>query len=113
MNKFINSLTQSSTSIKEKRASILASSTKSAQEKIVNDLQDELNKIELEMENLTDIAPENTYDLKPGGSNFNPSNWANKLQELKVEKWQKTIEINIARETLNEWFGGEFEDLPQ
>lgn len=71
------------------------------QQNLVNNLNDKINNIDLEIENLTDIAPENTYDLRPGGKGFDPQNWVSRLQELKLNKYTTTLELET---TLNTYF---------
>ena len=104
LSKFVSSLSNNDGAIKTKRAAILASSTEAKQTALINALKDKINTIDLEIENLTDLAPDNTYSLKPGGSNYDPQAWVTKLQQLKLDRFTVSIELDIAVDTYNEWF---------
>lgn len=103
--KFSKMLTSTEAGIKTKRASILESSTLNSFTTKINGIKDEISQKELAVEQLTDIAPENTYDLKPGGKNFSPKNWVNELTDLKIELYKLNIRLEIIMEAKNEWFG--------
>jgi len=105
MNKFKELIIKSGPEIKAQRAQTLADATFRKQTALVNKLKDELAEIDLQIEQITDIAPTNTYSLKPGGKSFDPSKWVEELHRLKRERYNTEIDLSIAVETLNSWFG--------
>lgn len=109
-NKFIKTLTQSDSNIKEKRALTLGTSVKIAQETIVNNLKRELNSLNHQMDKLVDLSPDYSFSLKPGGEDFDAENWASELQRIKLEIKIKEMELETAQETLEEWFTDDIDE---
>ena len=104
MNKFAKNLTKDAKGIKEQRAKILAEDTKNEQDDLVRNLNREKRELEITLLNLTDLSPDNTYSLKPGGDKFNAKTWVKEMQDTKIAILNKTVEIKTAEETLKEWF---------
>lgn len=104
MNKFIKNLTLSDSGIKEKRARILGEQAKTAQQDLVTRLTKEKNSLDLKLDSLQDLAPDQNTSLRPGGENFNADTWVNQIQDTKIELLNKQIELKIATETFTEWF---------
>lgn len=109
MSKFVKNLVQDEVGIKQQRASILAEETKNCQEDLVRDLQREKRNLETKLLNLTDLSPDNTYSLKPGGESFSAQKWVKEMQDTKVKLMNIDIELEVAQNTLKEWFGNEQE----
>jgi hypothetical protein len=103
--KFLSSLTESSSGIKEKRASILERSTELAMNTAIQEKQQKVNDLEIKIENLTDLSPENTYSLRPGNPDFNEKEWVKELLDSKLELKIAEMELEVAMETKEEWFG--------
>lgn len=104
MSKFVNNLVKDAKGIKEQRAIILANAAKNAQEDLTRNLQRELDILKEKMLNLEDMSPDNTYSLRPGGKDFDPTRWVTEVQKTKVAILNKTIELKVANETTAEWF---------
>ena len=105
MKKFMEMLTNSSEAIKSKRGGIITTATENKQLQLINTITDEINECELQLERLTDISPENTYSLRPGGDNFDPNEWVLGVHNLKIDIYEKKITLEIAMKTYEEWFG--------
>ena len=104
MSKFVSNLVKDAKGIKEQRAKILAEDTKNEQEDLVRRLTREKRDLEVKLLNLTDLSPDNTYSLKPGGDKFDAKSWVKEMQSTKIDILNKTIELQTAEETLKEWF---------
>ncbi|MEN6292320.1 MAG: hypothetical protein ABFD07_09960 [Methanobacterium sp.] len=109
MSKFVNMLSASDSAIKETRAKQLAEDTVLEVDSFINNLKRELSKLNNKLTSLTDLAPDNTYSLRPGSKDFDASRWVNELHETKMEIKLKTIELEVASEIRNEWFTSEDE----
>jgi hypothetical protein len=104
MNKFAKTLSASDKSIKEARAQMLADTTILEVDAKVSGLKRELNTLKNKITQLTDLAPDNTYSLRPGGKDYNPVKWIEELHQTKMDLKLKTIELEIAEEIKKEWF---------
>jgi hypothetical protein len=104
MSKFAKMLSASNAEIKEKRAEMLSNSTKLEAEGLLQKLKKERSELENELVNLTDLAPDNTYSLRPGSSSFQASDWVLNLHRVKMDISLKDIEIKMAQEIFDEWF---------
>lgn len=102
--KFEQMLSASDGKIKETRAKQLADDTILEVDSFINDLKRELSRLNNKLNSLTDLAPDNTYSLRPGSSDFDASKWMKELHETKMDIKLKTIELEVAREIKNEWF---------
>jgi len=102
--KFVERLTASNESIKDNRARIIASSASTAQQAIIQKLIERKNKLELELENLYDLSPGTTVSLK-FAENFDATKWAEAIQNAKIQLANLSIELKIANDTNEEWFG--------
>lgn len=107
MSKFVKNLTQDADGVKAQRASIIASATKSKQESLVNKLKEQKLELDTKLLNLTDLSPDNSFSLKPGGDNYDPERWVIEMQNTQIAILNKKIEIEVAERTLKEWFGEE------
>lgn len=104
MGKFASMIAASDKNIKEARAQIVAKAGKRAAENLVRNLEDEVDALETTILNLTDLAPDTTYSLRPGGKEFDAEGWVNKLHEAKLNIELKKIELAQAESILTEWF---------
>lgn len=102
--KFEKNLTQSTDGIKAARAAILGSNAKIAQETLVNKLKGEENTLNIRLQQLTDLSPNETTSLQVGGGNFNADAWVKEMQDIKVSLLNKKVELSLAQDTLSEWF---------
>jgi hypothetical protein len=102
--KFASAIVASDKNIKDARAAIIEKGAKRAAENLVRSLEDEVDELEVSILNLTDLAPDTTYSLRPGGKDFDAEGWVSKLHEAKLEIALKKIELGQAEDILKEWF---------
>jgi Rad3-related DNA helicase len=96
MNKFLSNLTKDNKSLKESRATMLATQAERAKKKIVDTLQDELDQQEYNLERLNDLSPASTTSLKYR-DDFNPTKWAEDTFELEKTINLIQMELEIAK----------------
>ena len=104
INKFLSNLTKDNKSLKESRATMLATQAQRAKKKIVDNLQDELEQKEYSLERLNDLSPSNTTSLKYR-DDFDPEKWANDTFGLEKEINIIGLELTIAKKSYDENFG--------
>lgn len=104
MNKFQNLIGGSTDSVKSNRTTLLAKSTMNAANQNINKIENQINEVEMDIERITDVAPENTYDLRPGGKNFSPNKWVSDITVFKLKLYKLYIELEIAKNIRDEWF---------
>lgn len=102
--KFESMITASDKTIKDARGRIIANSARRAAEDLVRRLEGEIDTLQTEILNLTDIGPENTMSLRPTSKDFNAEKWVERLHQSKLDMALKNIELAEAKEILNEWF---------
>ena len=112
MGKFLQMMSQNDSNALRARASQLDTQARIAQENIVHKLKNDIAEIEIDIQNLTDFAPETTQSLRPGCKDWRPAEWAKKLQEAKVALYQANVELKIAEATLKELFGDGAANVP-
>ena len=69
------------------------------------------NDSEMQIQGLTDFAPDTTDSLRPGVKGWNPNKWAADLQDAKTRLYELGVELKIAQATYDEFFGGDDEDV--
>lgn len=110
-NKFIRNLTLSNKTIKGNRAKLIAEDAEEAQNTLLRNLKKELRDLRRKRESLEDMYPESEFSLRVTKENFNPVTWANELQAAKVAISMKEVEVKLAEETYNDWFGSNKEEV--
>ena len=111
MGKFLQMMSQNDSKALVARASQINVQAKIAQQAIVQNLKNEIANVEIEIQNLTDFAPDTTQSLRPGVKGWNPSKWASDLQEAKTRLYELNIELKIAEATEKEFFGDDDTDI--
>lgn len=106
MSKFIRTIAGSGDSIKLARATAVANSAEIAQKALVNSLEASLNRLEVQLGQLTDLAPESGDSLRPGAG-FEATRWVAAVQATNLEIRQAVIALDTAKATYAEWFGAE------
>ena len=104
MNKFTSLISNTGNDTLKRRAENIAQTAEIAQQNLVNKLKQRKAEISLNIENLTDLAPENTESLRPGSKDWNPETWVKQLQEAKEEQYAIAIQLKLAQETFDEYF---------
>ena len=107
MGKFLQMMSQNDSKALVARASQINTQAKIAQETIVQNLKNDIAEFEIEIQHLTDFAPDTTQSLRPGVKGWNPTTWAANLQDAKTRLYELNIELKIAEATLKEFFGDE------
>ena len=111
MGKFLQMMSQNDSKALVARASQINVQAKIAQQAIVQNLKNEIANVEIEIQNLTDFAPDTTQSLRPGVKGWNPNKWAADLQDAKTRLYELNIELKIAEATEKEFFGDEDTDI--
>ncbi len=104
MNKFTELISNNSSSTLARRAGSISTAAEIAQQNIVNQLKQKKSEIELQIINLTDLAPESSDSLRPGDKNWDAKEWAVQLQEAKQTLYNINIQLKLAEETYDEYF---------
>lgn len=102
-NKFVRTIAGSADGIKLARVTVLATQASLAQEDLINTLKRKLASLDLQLTQLTDLAPDSTDSLRPG-ADFDPVSWVNAVQCLKIEVKKIKEQLAFAEETKAEWF---------
>ena len=105
MNKFELMLNQSAKEVRGQRAILVSKSAKKAQEALLRELDDKLDKIEEDLLTTTDVYPTSELTLLVTNDKFDATTWVKKLQALKVDKANLLVEIELAQDTFDEFFG--------
>ena len=107
MGKFLQMMSQNDSKALVARASQINVQAKIAQQNIVQNLKNEIAEVEIEIQNLTDFAPDTTQSLRPGVKGWNPTKWASDLQDAKTRLYELNVELKIVEKTFEEFFGGD------
>jgi transglutaminase/protease-like cytokinesis protein 3 len=107
MGKFLQMMSQNDSKALVARASQINVQAKIAQQNIVQNLKNDIAEVEIEIQNLTDFAPDTTQSLRPGVKGWNPTKWASDLQDAKTRLYELNVELKIAEKTFEEFFGGD------
>jgi len=105
VSKFKKLLSKAAKEIREGRANIVAENTKFAQEDIVRGIESEKRDLDARLMELTDVNRDSELSLRVTKKDFNAKQWCHDVQELKLAIIEKRIELEVAKETLEEWFG--------
>jgi hypothetical protein len=105
MSKFAKLLSQDSKSTLSQRAQILAEEAVAEVEDFINKIKKEKRELTNQILNLTDLAPENTYSLRPGSKEFKAKEWVAELHQCRMDLALKEIELKEAQAIYDEWFG--------
>lgn len=104
MNKFSSMLSASNDNIKTTRAQSLAEATSLEVEAFISSLKRERNQLNSKLTNLTDLAPDNTYSLRPGAKDFDAAKWVKELHTTRMDLSLLDIKIKEAEAINKEWF---------
>ena len=110
MNKFTRTLSASNDTIRKERAENLSEEVILEVDTLIGKLKKEKVQLKNKIANLTDLAPDNTYSLRPGGEDFVAADWVSELHGAKMDLDFKTIELQTAEDIKKEWFTDEDED---
>ena len=105
MNKFAQILSREHSSIREARAKNISEEALYAQEEIIRNLEKKKRELDKVLLDLQDLAPSTTFSLDVTNGKFDAENWAKKLQETKVSIKLVDVELDIAKETKEDFFG--------
>ncbi len=106
-NKFAKMLSASNADIKATRAGLIAEATSDEVDSFVAAIKKEKRGLEIKLNNMTDLAADNSYSLRPGSKDFEATKWVKELHQTKMDIKLKTIELEVAEDIRKEWFGVE------
>lgn len=107
MSKFTSMLSADNSATLGRRAKDLAEATVIEVESFISNLRKEKLQLNTKLNDLTDLAPENTYSLRPGGADFNAAKWVAELHKTRMDLALKEIELAEAQAIYDEWFAEE------
>lgn len=107
--KFNKSIAAGSNEALKRRSEKVAQSTYLAAKAKLNALEMKLDQKNTEIDNHTDIGPDNSMSTRPVNENFDGTKWIEKLFELKLEAEELKIQKAIMDGIINEWFDEETE----
>lgn len=102
---FLKNLTLSNAQIKEARAKVICEDAKDAQEEIVRVIKREKRELDSKLLSLTDMYPDSELSLRVVKTDFNAKTLFSEIQKCKIEREMKAVELRLAEETYQEWFG--------
>lgn len=102
--KFATLISNNGDSLLKNRADNLALTADIAQQSLVNDLKNQKANLELQLTELTDLAPKNKLDLSPNSENWDPNKWVAEVQNIKQALYQLNIQLKLAEDTYKEFF---------
>ena len=103
MKNLINSLTANDSTLKTRRATLLAAGIEAAQVTLIQGLNSQKLQIETELQQLLDLAPVSTTQLTVGHDQFNPGGFVSAIQQKKFRLYEINVQLDLAKETLAEW----------
>lgn len=103
--KFIKALSQGPKGVMDSRALNLFNSTKVEMDAAVTEIKRQIAKKNNELTNLTDLAPDNSYSLRPGGPDFDPAKWVKDCIELQLDIEELELRLSVTEKFQKEWFG--------
>ena len=104
LNKFNKTISDNGDSVLKRRAGNLATTAEIAQQTLINDLKNKKATLELQLANLTDLAPNNKLDLTPSSENWDPNKWVTEVQNIKQQLYNLGIQLQLAQATYDEFF---------
>lgn len=104
MNKFRANLTASNKAIKDSRAIIIEEDAIAEQSSLIIELETKLRDLKRTKLNLEDLSPDNMMSLQPAKGDFDAKKWVRQMQELKLSILETSLELECARETMEEYF---------
>ena len=107
MSKFAKMLSADSSAVLGNRAKNLAESAVLEVDSFISNLRKEKLQLNSKINDLTDLAPENTFSLRPGSPDFDPAKWIAELHRTKMMLTLKEMEIQEAQDIYDEWFADE------
>ena len=87
-------LSTSGSGIIERRASVIATAAKQESEKFIQELNQQINKLDMQEITLNDFGPDDANSLRPASKDFNPEKWVNENNTLAEQR--QILEIRLA-----------------
>lgn len=101
----LEKMTGSNHTILAERSSIIVEQAKLAQKRLIDGYKAELSQLQLQLNDLTDLAPTNTTSLKVESKlTKNPDLWVKEIHDLDVAIALKEDDIKIAELRYDMWF---------
>lgn len=104
MNNFIKAISAGASATLKKRAQSMSDMAELEQMALVNEYKKRKAQLKLELEALTDLAPDSTTSLSPKSKDWDPKAWVRKVQQVKLELKDIDDALATAQETYTEFF---------
>jgi hypothetical protein len=105
MGKFLKMMSQNDSKTLQARAAVINTQAELQQKNLINALKQKKAEMELKIQSLTDFAPDNTQSLRPGTAGWEPKKWVTDLQNAKVTLAEIELQLKIAEDTYEDFFG--------
>ena len=107
MNKMQKILSASGSELLKKRAGSVAALIEMEQQTLVNNLKRDVLVLEGELDQVLDVSVRSRESLSPASEDFSAKSFVDRIQKIKVDLRNKTIERDIAIATYDELFSDE------
>ncbi len=104
---FVAGIVRTNTEVRADRASRFGNAVRNASEAHLTKCRAEVSDKELIIEQMLDFGPTNTLDLTVASSNENATEMIEKIHRAQVDLRLARIELEIAEDRHDEWFGTE------
>lgn len=105
MSKFEICLKQGAKEIREARAKLTTETAKEAAVDLVRKYTKERRELEIQLDKLTDLNRDGELSLKVVKDSFEPATWLREMHKIKCDIAIKEVEVQMAEEIYEEWFG--------
>jgi len=105
--KFLKSLKRNAKQIREDRANVIFGDTNRLYRRKVEDLEDELKKLQYSRDALIDLAPDSSMSNVVAPKDFDAATFIEEDLKLGVQMRNIEIKLEIAKRQYTELFGGE------
>lgn len=102
--KFQAILASTGQAVLDKRSKLVFSGTMNAMKDKLQALYRKRDELSLEILNLTDLSVESNDSLRPGGTDYNPGKWVDRMVQLGIQKEVLADEIMVAEKVAKEYF---------
>jgi len=109
MSKFRSLIKSTGKAVKEVRGNLLTDNAMYNAEQLVRTKESELRALKMRENDMTDFYPESEFSLRVTKKEFNDKQWFAELCNLRVDIANMEVEVDIYKETYEEWFGVEEE----
>ena len=114
VSKFEAQLKRTNKQIKADRANRINSSLADAQTALIIGIRSKVRSLENQISSMLDLTADNqTTSMNVISQNFDPKEFVEKLNKLKLDHKMESIELKLAEETYVEWFDSSAEEIEE